>query len=140
MCRDPEDEPRVERDDADREAESTALFAATRGLEDCLQDWSRSGPGAQLVEALRYNLRLWTLFQCDLSQPHQEFLPRLRVDLLRRCDLVDRRTFEIIAEPTSEKLKSLIEINRGVPAGPPPAEAPPRSGPRTARTRRGNPS
>jgi flagellar protein FlaF len=119
----------AEEEDMNREVESSALFAATRGLEDCLREWSPSGPDHRLIDALRFNLRLWTLFQCDLSRSHQEFLPRLRVDLLSRCDLVDRRTFEIIAEPTSDGLQSLIEINRGVPAGLPAVEDPPSAGP-----------
>src|SRR5205823_5792277 len=47
-----------------RELEATALFKAARKLEACVQGWGREGNNALLDEALRYNLRLWTLFQC----------------------------------------------------------------------------
>ena len=121
-----------DRDEATRgpEAEgrlmaSTALTSATRGLEDCLREWSRSGPDARLAEALRYNLRLWTLFECDLSRPDHGFLPQLRVDLLERCALVDRRTCDLMSEPTSAKLRSLIAINRELPLRHPASALPP---------------
>ena len=136
MCCDPcHERTHAEHDDAEGEMESTALHAATRGLEDCLQDWNHPGRG-RLDDALRYNLRLWTLFECDLSQPRHGFLPRLRVDLLLCCALVDRRTFEIIAQPTSEGLRSLIEINRRIPAGPLPPEDRPRAATRPTSSRR----
>src|SRR5262249_50386389 len=44
-----------------RELEATALFKAARKLEACLPRWGDPGHGALLDEALRYNLRLWTL-------------------------------------------------------------------------------
>ena len=127
MSRDRRGETRAHEEE--NEVGSTALVAATRGLENCLRDWSRSGPDDRLAEALRYNLRLWTLFQCDLSRPDHGFLPRLRTDLLERFTLVERRTFEIMSEPSSAKLRSLIAINRDLPVEcstwvPAPFEAP----------------
>jgi homospermidine synthase len=55
-----------------RELEATALFKAARKLEACLQGWDGPEHAAQLDEALRYNLRLWTLFQCELARPGRE--------------------------------------------------------------------
>lgn len=100
-----------------RELEATALFKAARKLESCMQSWDGPEHAVQLDEALRYNLRLWTLFQCELSQPDHEMVPELRRDLLRLSAFVDRRTFEIMAEPEPGKLKPLIDINRNIAMG-----------------------
>ena len=100
-----------------RELEATALFKAARKLEACLQAWGAAGLGPQLDEALRYNLRLWTLFQCELAQPAHDMVPALRQDLLRLSAFVDKCTFEIMAEPEREKLQSLIDINRNIAMG-----------------------
>lgn len=100
-----------------RELEATALFKAARKLEACAQSWGSPGHAAQLDEALRYNLRLWTLFQCELAQPEHEMVPELRRDLLRLSAFVDKRTFEIMAEPEASKLQALIDIDRNIAMG-----------------------
>jgi flagellar protein FlaF len=100
-----------------RELESSALFKAARILETCQRTWNQEDRPARLAEALRYNLRLWTLFQVELSQPENELPRDLRVDLLRLSAFVDQRTFEIMAEPRPEKLQALIDINRQIASG-----------------------
>mgnify|MGYP001234999365 FL=1 len=100
-----------------RELEATALFKAARKLETCVQDWGQDGHAAQLDEALRYNLRLWTLFQCELSQPEHAMVPDLRRDLLKLSGFVDKCTFDIMADPQPGKLQSLIDINRNIATG-----------------------
>jgi flagellar protein FlaF len=100
-----------------RELEATALFKAARKLESCAQSWNAPDHTAQLDEALRYNLRLWTLFQCELSQPNHAMVPELRRDLLRLSSFVDKRTFEIMAAPEADKLQALIDIDRNIAMG-----------------------
>lgn len=100
-----------------RELEATALFKAARKLEACVQDWEREGHDVRLDEALRYNLRLWTLFQCELSRPEHAMVPQLRQDLLRLSSFVDKCTFEIMADPNPGMLQSLIDINRNIAMG-----------------------
>jgi flagellar protein FlaF len=100
-----------------RELEATALFKAARKLEECLAAWETPGRGAQLDEALRYNLRLWTLFQCELLKPDHVMLPHLRANMLRLSAFVDRRTFELMAEPSLDRVRPLIEVNRNIAMG-----------------------
>lgn len=100
-----------------RELEATALFKAARKLEACMQNWGAADHANQLDEALRYNLRLWTLFQCELAQPGHEMVPELRRDLLRLSGFVDKRTFEIMADPEPAKLQALIDIDRNIAMG-----------------------
>jgi flagellar protein FlaF len=102
-----------------RELEAAALFKAARKLEAVKQDWDFPQCRDQLHEALRYNQRLWTFFQTELSTPDHEMLTELRVNLLRLSGFVDRRTFEIIAatKPEPDQLQILIDIDRNVAAG-----------------------
>jgi flagellar protein FlaF len=100
-----------------RELEATALFKAARKLEACMQAWDAPDHAQQLDEALRYNLRLWTLFQCELAQPDHEIVPALRRDLLRLSAFVDKRTFEVMASPEPKMLQALIDIDRNIAMG-----------------------
>jgi flagellar protein FlaF len=103
--------------ESNRELEATALFKAARLLEACREGWGSAGHSARLDHALRYNQRLWTLFQTELARPDHEMLPALRADLLRLSAFVDKRTFEIVAEPRPDKFQALIDINRHVALG-----------------------
>jgi flagellar protein FlaF len=100
-----------------RELEAAALFKAARLLEQCRQDWDAADRDARLHEALRYNLRLWTLFQAGLAEPELAMPDELRANLLRLSAFVDRRTFELMGNPEAGRLNALIEINRNIALG-----------------------
>lgn len=100
-----------------RELEAAALFKAARQLESCRQDWQAPDRERRLDEALRYNQRLWTFFQGEWMAEDCPLPANLRTNLLRLSAFVDRRTFEMIATPTSEGLRALIEIDRQIAAG-----------------------
>ncbi len=103
--------------DSSRELEANALFRAARRLEACQQDWNSPERAALLGEALRNNQKLWTLFQSALAEPGNPLPAELKVNLLRLSAFIDRRTLEILAAPTPEKLQALIDIDRNVAAG-----------------------
>lgn len=119
MFRDPRDayESAVKASTSNREIEATALSKAARLLEECRDAWSQPGHSQRLEKALRYNQRLWTLFQTELARPDHEMLPELRLRLLELSAFVDKRTFESIAEPRPDKLQILIDIDRNIAAG-----------------------
>ncbi|MBI5170982.1 MAG: flagellar biosynthesis regulator FlaF [Candidatus Eisenbacteria bacterium] len=100
-----------------RELEAAALFKAARKLEQCRQEWDTPGRETRLEEALRYNLRLWTFFQGEWLGEDCELPNDLRANLLRLSAFVDRRTFELMSEPTPEGLRALVEIDRQIAAG-----------------------
>ena len=104
---------------SNRELEAAALFKAARKLEAVRSDWDSPDRNESLQDALRYNQRLWTFFQAELSVPDHEMLTEVRVNLLRLSGFVDRRTFEILAaqEPVPDQLQVLIDINRNIAAG-----------------------
>ncbi len=100
-----------------RELEAAALFKAARLLDECKQEWDAADRPTRLTEALRYNQRLWTLFQSELSRPDHGLPKPLRANLLQLSAFVDRRTFELMAEPEKERLQVLVDINRSIAAG-----------------------
>jgi flagellar protein FlaF len=92
-----------------RELEARALFKAARLLEECRLAWDAADRPQRLDDALRYNLKLASP-QCELPR-------EMRVNLLRISQFVDRRSFTMLATPTPEGLKALIDIDRNIAAG-----------------------
>lgn len=103
--------------DSSRDLEAAALFKAARMLEAARDGEPGTPARAQLQEALRRNLRLWTLFQAELARPDHGLPADLRADLLRLSSFIDRRTFELLTNPVPEKVQSLIDINRHIALG-----------------------
>ena len=100
-----------------RELEAAALFKAARRLEECRDAFEAQGAVERMVEALRYNQRLWTLFQVELANAKHPMPAGLRADLLRLSAFVDRRTLELLAAPGPGGMQALIDIDRNVAAG-----------------------
>lgn len=100
-----------------RELEAAALFKAARLLEACQQAWDAADRPDRLSAALQNNQRLWTLFQSELSRTDHQMPIDLRRDLLRLSAFIDRRTFQVMAEPDPAKLQALIDINRNIALG-----------------------
>lgn len=67
--------------------------------------------------AARLNWRLWTIFQAELTREDSPLPADLKVNMLTLCQFVDRHTVSCLAEPTPEKLKALIDVNRHIAAG-----------------------
>src|SRR5512140_1012789 len=102
---------------SNRQLEADALFKAARLLEECQKTWEMPGKAGRLDEALKYNQRLWSFFQNELSAADHQIPIDLRRDLLQLSAFIDRRTFEVMSSPDPALLKALIEINRHVAAG-----------------------
>ena len=100
-----------------RELEARALYKAARQLEDCLRDWDAPGRPDRLDDAIRFNQRLWTLFQTQLADPAHPLPLELRLNLLRLTQFIDKRSFDILSHPERSKLKALIELNRNIAEG-----------------------
>ena len=100
-----------------RQLEANALFKCARMLEACQRSWDAPGREAALDEALRHNLRLWTLFQAEMAQPEQQVPMDMRINLLKLSRFVDKRTFELMADPQPDRLQALIDINRNIGSG-----------------------
>lgn len=100
-----------------RETEARVLTEAARRLVQVQQSWEAPNRETLLDEALRYNQQLWSLLQTELVQEENPLPKKLRMDMLRLSRFIDKRIYEIMAFPTSEKLNIIIDINQNLAAG-----------------------
>ena len=100
-----------------REVEASVLSQAAQRLKECQQQLEQRGASEALIQALRYNQQLWTIFQVELAEKDHPLPKDLRLSLLRLSQFVDRRTFDVMASPAAEKLSILIDINRNIASG-----------------------
>jgi flagellar protein FlaF len=100
-----------------RETEAAVLTKAAVKLKDCQDNWEAPDREDRLEEALKYNQRIWSIFQSELSRKDHELPKKLRLDILRLAAFIDRRIFETMAYPSPEKLKIVIDINNNLAAG-----------------------
>lgn len=100
-----------------RELEASILTRSAARLSAVQNNWDASDRDAMLDEALRYNQRLWTLFQADLLEDSNTLPVEIKRNLLSLSAFVDKRTFDIMSYPAQDKLNILIDINRNIASG-----------------------
>jgi flagellar protein FlaF len=100
-----------------REIEAAVLTKAAVKLKECRDNWQAPDRDSKLEEALKFNQRIWSIFQSELSREDHELPKKLRFDILRLAAFIDRRIFETMAFPSAEKLKIVIDINNNLAAG-----------------------
>ena len=100
-----------------RETEARVLTQAALKLQECQNNWESENRGTKLEEALKYNQKIWSIFQVELAREDNPLPKQLTKDLLRLSAFVDKRIFETIASPSPEKLTAVININRNIAAG-----------------------
>ena len=100
-----------------RELEAEVLSKAAFKLNFCQNNWNDPKREELLEEALKYNQKIWTLFQAELAKPDNPLPKKLREDLLSLSAFVDKRIFELMSFPTPEKLTAIININLNIAAG-----------------------
>lgn len=100
-----------------REVEAEALTLGAHKLIHCRDNWDCEERKIMLAEALKFNQRLWTIFQANLVT-RENLLPKsLKLNLLKLSSYVDKKIFQIIAHPSPEKLTSIIDINLSLAEG-----------------------
>jgi len=100
-----------------RETEARVLTEAATKLRNCQKLWASENIKDALDEALKYNQRIWTIFQAELGKQDNPLPDHIKLDLLRLSAFIDKRTFEVMGKPESEKLDILIKINENIAAG-----------------------
>jgi flagellar biosynthesis activator protein FlaF len=100
-----------------REIEASVLTKAALRLKKCLDNWKPDETNEELDESLRYNQKIWTIFQSELLRTDNPLPKELKNDILRLSVFIDKRTLDIMAFPKPEKLKILIDINRNIASG-----------------------
>lgn len=100
-----------------RDLEASVLNRAAARLASVKQNWDAPEREADLDEALRYNLRLWTLFQSELISEGNPLPLDIKRNLMSLSAYIDRRTFDILSFPAPAKLDILININKNIASG-----------------------
>jgi flagellar biosynthesis activator protein FlaF len=100
-----------------REAEAAVLMKGAALLRHVQSHWSAPDRDHALDSALRYNQRLWTFFQVALLDETNPLPQQVKEGVLRLSAFVDRRIFDVLAFPASDKLDILIAVNTNVAAG-----------------------
>jgi flagellar protein FlaF len=100
-----------------RDLEALVLTKAATRLQEARSQWGKTGHDSRLDEALKYNQRLWTFFQVEVSAEENPLPIEIKRNILTLSRFVDKRIFEIMAYPAAEKLDILISINQNIAAG-----------------------
>jgi flagellar protein FlaF len=86
-------------------------------LKRCQENWNAPDRNAILEEAIKYNQKVWSFFQSELSMPDNPMPKNLREDILNLSLFIDKRLFEVMACPDPQKLTIAININLNLAAG-----------------------
>jgi flagellar protein FlaF len=100
-----------------RETEARVLTEAALKLKKCQENWGTPNNDIELDQALRYNQKIWSLFQGELEREDNPLPGKLKIDILRLAAFIDKRIFEVMAFPSPEKLNIIININQNIAAG-----------------------
>jgi flagellar protein FlaF len=100
-----------------REIEASVLTQAALKLQCCQSNWGSVDNEEKLDEALKYNQKIWSIFQGELAKDDNPLPKKLRQDILSLSLFIDKRIFEILSFPSPEKLTVIININLNLAAG-----------------------
>lgn len=98
-----------------RDLEASALMKAAARLQSARDD---ATPGEPAYDAaLTHNRRLWTVIAAAVADPVSPLPDDLKARLMTLANFVFNQTIGATAEPSAEKLTSLIAINRDLASG-----------------------
>lgn len=99
--------------------EAWALIEVARRIAAVVRFGDLTNPAdkRKLREALRLNLRVWTIIQAEQTVGDAGLPENIRLNILTLCKFIDRQTLDMMIEPNAEKVMSLIDINRNIAAG-----------------------
>lgn len=100
-----------------RELEASVLSRAGLMLKQVKDNWGAPDRDVKLNEAIKFNQKVWSFFQAELSDPSNPLPKNLREDILNLSIFLDKRLFEVMAYPDPEKLAIVIDINFNIAAG-----------------------
>jgi len=100
-----------------RELEASVISRAGLMLKQVQENWNTPNRSERLLEAVKFNQKVWSFFQAELAEPSNPLPKKLREDILNLSLFIDKRLFEVLAFPDPEKLTIVIDINFNIAAG-----------------------
>lgn len=95
------------------------LKAATRMDVLCQQLDAAGGTVASgiVAETMEYNRKLWTVFLSDTMNDEHPLPQDIKNNIASLAVFIFKRTTDVMVEPSSQKIRALIDINRNIAAG-----------------------
>ena len=100
-----------------RETEARVLTQAAQRLGECQKQWDTGDHRTRLDSALKYNQRIWSIFQVEVTKPENPLPAEVKRNIMQLSLFIDRRIFDVMAFPAPEKLDIIIRINKNIAAG-----------------------
>ena len=100
-----------------RELEASVLSRAGLMLKQVQDNWDAPDMQQKLTEAIKFNQKVWSFFQAELSDPENPLPKNIREDILNLSIFIDKRLFEVMAVPERDKLSIVVDINFNLAAG-----------------------
>ncbi len=100
-----------------RETEARVLTQAALKLIDCQKNWNTPDRNTRLDAALKYNQRIWSIFQIEMTKADNPLPENIKQNILFLSRYVDKCIFDAMAFPEAEKLNMVIRINQNIAAG-----------------------
>lgn len=100
-----------------RETEARVLTQAAMKLIDCQKNWETPNRNLLLDAALKYNQKIWSIFQVEVSKPDNPLPIQIKNNIMHLSRFIDQRIFDTMAFPDAKKLNILIKINQNIAAG-----------------------
>jgi len=105
------------RDLSGRELEASVLTRAGLMLQQVQDSWSTVDQHEKLLEAIKFNQKVWAYFQAELSDSGNPLPKNLKEDILSLSYFVSKRLAEVMTNPDKDKLNIVIDINFNIAAG-----------------------
>lgn len=91
--------------------EISILEMASAKLREACGRWTPDGPSDVFDKSLRFNQKVWDVFQAEWSNEKSLLPIDLRQNLLSLSIFVRKQTFDAITFPSIEKVETLIQLN-----------------------------
>jgi flagellar biosynthesis activator protein FlaF len=101
-----------------RDIEVAVLEKAAMNFRICKKNWdSKTGFNKELDDAVKFNQRVWDIFQSDWKSEECLIPVEVRQNLLSLSVFVRKASLDLIAYPKPEKVDVLININENIAKG-----------------------
>ena len=100
--------------DKAQNVEAWALLELARRLEGLKKT---PDDRKEIMRIVRMNWQVWTIFQSALLDPDNPLPIEIRSNLLNLANFIDKRSVDVLAMPSIEKVEILMNINRNIGAG-----------------------
>jgi flagellar protein FlaF len=100
-----------------RQLEAHVLLKAADRLQMVIDTWGSQGHEDRLRDTISRTQILWNVFQDALLKENNPIEEDIKINVLNLSMFIDRQLFAVIADPTPDRLTSIINIHRELAAG-----------------------